>query len=74
MSCNLGGHQADRPSTSYEYVFACNRKGQCSVNSITEWVKDCAEFGVNGIGVHPNIARRDDHIFGKCSVAIDSNT
>src|SRR5210317_2185830 len=79
MSCtdvlaDSRGNDADRTSTGYQNVFTHQVKLQGTVGGISEGVKKGSQFRCNLIGYGPEVGRRNDDIFGKRTVAVDTDT
>src|SRR5436305_4876898 len=68
------GHDADWTGACNQDVFAQNGKRQRHVDGVSEWIEDRRDFQRDAWAVPPDIRHGDNHVFGKCPVAVYADT
>src|SRR4029079_13591746 len=61
----------DRSCPGDDHVLAGHREGECSVGRVSQRVEHGGEVGVEVVGLHPDVAGRDDDIVGEGAGAVD---
>ena len=73
VPCDGGCHDPDRAGAGDQDVLTGQREGQGRVDRIAQRVEHRAQVGVHVVGLHPYVARRDHHVVGERTVAVDSH-